>query len=58
VLLELTVNLERILRELRLMKGQANHRFYASFALVVLFALRHPVTSIAAAALLGWQALK
>lgn len=47
---EPSVSLERILRELRLMEQQPNHRFYASLVLVVL--------SIVAAAFLGWRALK
>jgi hypothetical protein len=54
---EQPLNLENIVRELRLMKGQPAHRFYAVLALVVLFVLRHPVASLLAA-FATWQNLK
>lgn len=51
------VNFERILRELRLMKQQSNHRYYAGVLLVALFLLRHPVASVLALTVLGWKSL-
>jgi hypothetical protein len=51
------VNFERILRELRLMKDQPSHRYYAGVALVALFLLRHPITSALALVFLVWQSL-
>ena len=53
---EWELNLENIVRELRLMNGQPAHRLYAVLALVVLFVLRHPITSLIAA-LLTWYSL-
>lgn len=47
-------NLEKLLRELRLMKDQPNYRYYAAFGLVLLAMLRHPFLSAAVAAFLLW----
>ncbi|MBT0963905.1 hypothetical protein [Denitromonas iodatirespirans] len=42
-------NLEQLLRELRLMKDQPNHRYYAALGIVVLALFRHPIISVALA---------
>ena len=54
---ERVLNLENIIRELRLMKSQPGHRFYAVLGLVILFILRHPVASLLAG-LLAWHELR
>ncbi|MES2089008.1 MAG: hypothetical protein V4532_03360 [Pseudomonadota bacterium] len=51
------MNLENIVRELRLMKSQPAHRFYAVLSLVVLFILRHPIASLLAV-FATWKGLK
>ena len=48
------LDLEKVLRELRLMKGQPNHRYYTHVLLVILFVLRHPIASTSIAAVLWY----
>ncbi len=51
---EQCMNLEKLLRELRLMKEQPGHRFYAAVTLVLLALLRYPFFS-AVIALFSWH---
>lgn len=51
------MNLEKLLRELRLMEKQPNHRYYAAATLVLLALLRYPFFS-AAIALFSWHRLR
>ena len=53
---EKVLNFENLIRELRLMKSQPNHRFYAVMGVVLLFILRHPIASLLAS-LVAWRAL-
>ena len=54
---ERVLNLENIIRELRLMKSQPGHRFYAVLGVVVLFILRLAVASLLAG-LVAWHQLR
>ena len=54
---ERVLNLKNIIRELRLMKSQPDHRFYAVLGVVILFILRHPVASLLAG-LVAWHELR
>ena len=54
---ERVLNLENIIRELRLMKNQPSHRFYAVLGVVILFIVRHPVASLLAG-LAAWYELR
>jgi hypothetical protein len=48
------MDLVRVLRELRLMKSQHWHRFYASLALVFLFLMRRPIALLLIAFASTW----
>lgn len=54
---ERVLKLENIIRELRLMKSQPGHRFYAVLGVVLLFILLYPVASLLAA-FLAWHELR
>ena len=54
---ERTLNLENIIRELRLMKNQSGHRFYAVIGVVILIIVRHPIASLLAG-LVAWYELR
>lgn len=49
------MNVEKLLRELRLMKDQPTHRFYAVLGLVFVVVMRHPLASAAVLGLLSWH---
>lgn len=50
------VNFDKLIRELRLMKDQPGHRYYAALVLILLVLLRYPLLS-AVAALFSWHGL-
>lgn len=51
------MNLEKLLRELRLMKNQPSHRFYAALVMVLLVLLRRSFL-LAVGALFSWHGLR
>ena len=51
---ERSVDLEKILRQLRLMQAQSGSGFYALVALVALALIRRPVATVLISALGAW----